>query len=231
MREIVSSFFDIYERYCGRGRLIPLFLAALIILILIGITTGRKTHPILFFLSVWTAIAHAFAKALTFISSENKKWIRWIALVFIVVAVLLSGTSVWSATNLESGADRAKREEDYREVFETILAKDPHAGVLASPGMMPYFGLYSADFRLLYELPSPGEEDLLSKEDRMLYDAFSSHHPDFSQVRRLSRGKEPFFAVVDKEGMWPENIYESGFDLLTTVDHYDIYYCAGGVNE
>lgn len=228
MREIAVYFLDIYERYCGRGKLFPLFLASLIILILIGTGSGRKTYPFLYILSVLTAIAHAFTSVAKRISSKSGKWL---AALLIGVALVLSGSSVWSAAHLETPEKRHEREEDYREIFETILQKDAHAKVIASPDMMPYFGAYSADFDLLYSLPAPGETDLLPEEEHLRYDTFSDKHPDFTTVKRICREEEPFFAVVDKESMWPENIYGSGFDLMTTIGHYDIYICPGGAYE
>ncbi|MCR5267106.1 MAG: hypothetical protein K6E16_01125 [Lachnospiraceae bacterium] len=228
MREIVASFFDIYTRYSGRGKLLPLFLAAVIILFLIGSRDKNRPHPFLFVLSVWTGIAYAFEKLFRCISSRAGKCLT---VLLITVAVLLSGASVWSAKYLETGAMRRIRENDYQAVCDTILQADPHACVAAAPDMMPYFGAYSADFELLYPLPAPGQENKLTKEEHMLYDAFCDRHPDFMQVRRLGRDRGSFFAVVDKEAMWPEHIYESGFDLMTTVDHYDIYVCRGGAHE
>ncbi|MBO4902138.1 MAG: hypothetical protein J5518_05040 [Lachnospiraceae bacterium] len=212
MREIISSFFAAYGTAFGRGKLIPLFLVALIVLIAIEKKSRSRVNPLLFVLSVWTGISYAFVRLFERLS---KRWEKVFVAVLLLVLVIFSGTLIWMSPIHETGEARAQREAGYREVFETILQADPQAKVIAEPDIMPYFNAYSPDFTPLYEA-----EDILSVQN-----------PDFEKLGRVCRKEGRFFAVIDKEDTWPEKMYENDFDLMTTIGHYDIYVFSGGAHE
>ena len=239
MREFLSGFWTLYTLYFERGRLIPLFLAAVIILVLLGKKYGSRIHPLLFLLSVWTAVSYAFTLLISSISgkeeqSEHQKkrtGLMLLSVFLCVVMIVFSGSPVWSDDFLESSAKRSEREDTLKQVCETILSEDAQAKIVASADIMPYLQSYSAAFVPLYKVPAPGDAEKLPDEEQRLYEILSSQHPDFEQVHRLCHEQNRFYAIVDHEKMWPEHGYDYGFDLMTTVDHYEIYAYTGGQNE
>ena len=60
MKEILSGIWATYKLYFDKGRLIPLFIVALIILVIAYKRSANRVRPLLFFLSLWTAVSHAF---------------------------------------------------------------------------------------------------------------------------------------------------------------------------
>ncbi len=228
MREIIALLLDTYSDFSGRGKLLPLFLVSLIILFLVMKKEGSRIRPLLFVLSVWTAISAAFV---TFTGSIKSRKYRLGAGLFLAAMIVLSGSLIWSRGILVSAGEIRQQEEDCRTICDRILSEDPAAGVIASPGLMPYLCASSASITPLYEVPYPGKEDELGEEDHLLYEAFLSQHPDLQLVRRICREESRIFAVTDNEWMWPEHVVESGFSLLDTVGHYDIYVYAGGGHE
>ena len=238
MREILSCFWTTYTLYFERGRLIPLFLTAVIILILTGKKYRGRIHPLLFVLSVWTAVSYAFSSLIFSLpqkeETKDRKKRTGMALLCVFLCVLMivfSGSSILSDRFLESSAERKNREETLKQVCETILSDDAQAKIVASADIMPHLLAYSSAFVPLYRVPESGKAEELPKEEHRLYEIFSSQHPDFEQVHRLCHEQKRFYAIVDHENMWPENGFDYGFDLLTTVDHYEIYAYTGGTNE
>ena len=254
MREFLSGFWTIYTLYFERGRLIPLFLAAVIILILLGKKYGSRIHPLLFILSVWTAVSYAFSLLIfsvsgnketneeTFTESKNSKneetkhnrkrtGLMLLSVFLCVLMIVFSASPVWTDDFLEGSAKRKEREDTLNRVCETILSEDAQAKIMASSDIMPYLLSYSADFVPLYSIRVPSDTKKRPKDEQRLLEIFSSQHPDFEQVHRLCHDEEHFYAIVDHEKMWPEHGYDYGFDLMATVDHYEIYAYTGGRNE
>ena len=122
-------------------------------------------------------------------------------------------------------------EDDLHKVCERILEADPQAKVVAEEDILLYLRSLSPQIVPLYTPPVPGKEYLLPEEEHRLLDMFSSQHPDFEELCRICRKEKMFFAVTDRDRMWPEHGFEHGFDLLDSVDHYDIYVYTGGAYD
>ena len=241
MREFLSGFWTIYTLYFEKGRLIPLFLASVIILLVLGKKYGSRIHPLLFILSVWTAVSYAFSLLIFSVSRKEEKeetkhdkkrtGLLLLSVFLCVLMIVFSASPVWSDDFLETAAKRREREDTLNRVCETILSKDAQAKIVASSEIMPYMVSYSADLIPLYTVRVPGDTKKRPKEEQRLLEIFSSQHPDFEQVHRLCHDEEHFYAIVDHEKMWPEHGYDYGFDLMATVDHYEIYAYTGGRDE
>ena len=227
MKEILSGIWATYKLYFDKGRLIPLFAAALIILIIANRRLTNRVRPILFFMSLWTAVSHAFTILIASVSGAKKKARLLLASLFCFLMVVVSGTPIWSADHLKPYDEIRTEEKKLDEVCETILNQDPHAKILASPEVMLSLCARSSEFVPLYTVSAPGKADELPEEEHMLLEAFSDMHPDFEQIHRLCHKQGRVYVVVDSGGMWPEHDYMPQYERLSPVDQYDIYAYSG----
>ena len=238
MRELISYFWTFYRSLFENGRLIPLFLAALIVLIAGTRKTLGRISPLMFVLSVWTAVSYAFTLLVSSVFSQNdpgskKKRTALLAAssVFFLLIILLSGKSIWSDDFLQTRAETVSREAGLEAVSEKLLEMEENPKIIADADILLGLSVRSSSFVPLYVVPAPGAEDKLPEEDRQLYEVFSTQHPDLERVYRICHDQKRFYAVVDRETTWPEHGFENGFDLMDSIGQYDIYAYKGDAYE
>ncbi len=227
MKEILSYIWATYKLYFDKGRLIPLLIAALIILIMMAKRSANRAHPLLLLMSPWTAVSHAFTILIASVSDGKKKSRLLLASLFCLLMVVVSGIPIWSAEYLRQNDEIRTEEKKLDDVCATILSADPGAKILASPEVMLSLCARSSAFVPLYTVSAPGKEDTLSEDEHMLLEAFSDMHPDFEQIHRLCHKQGRVYVVVDKSEMWPEHDYLPQFERLPSIDQYDIYAYSG----
>ena len=236
MKELITHFWSIYKTVFENGRLIPLFLGAMIVIVL-----GRKkaepgVPPLLFLLSPLTAISFAFT-GLSFCSGpkettkRSQTGLRIAVPVFLVLAILLSGRSVWSDDLADFSGTVSEQEAELDAGCDDLLSLEESPKIVASPKLMASLLARSSSFVPLYTLPSPAGVEELPENERQIYEVFLTQHPDLEKIYRICHKEKRFYAIVDREQTWPEHGFENGFDLMDSVAGYDIYAYTGAAYE
>ena len=232
MKELLGEIAVHYENYRGTGKLLVLFLAALLILYRVNRATSGKYSPALFILSIWTGIAYAFSLLTSFVGISVWKFkFNYIKSVIVVallaIAVMLSGTRVISGDFFEPAENTLHIKTKYVMVMDRLLdlgEDESVISVIAYPGIAPYLKPYSAKFLPLYEYPKDGDVSELPEGARIVYNEFLTSVPDMKPVTDVGHKEDYEYILIDAGRYYPElKASEFGYELLDVVEDVEIY--------
>lgn len=235
MKELFYTLSEDFTAYSGDGKLAVIFLAALIVLFVIWNSDRGRVHPLLFVLSVWTGIACAFTELLkktAHSEDRNRRLFVVLGTVFVLFAISLSGSRIWSGNHLADPKETAAKNDDLAKVVQLIGEDSERPGILASADMMIRMEIMDGKLVPLYQIPKDGGASFATEEDSKLYETFADIHPDFTMIHRLLRNEGSIYVVIDNQEKWPLNPPEQdGFELFSSVNTLDIYKYTGGAYE
>lgn len=243
MKEIIIQLFEKYAAYRGHGKLVALFLAALICLILMRKNHRGRVHPLLFVVSVYTGISAAFTGLIESAFSVKPKdnpednhksygiLYGILSILFILFAITLSGGRIWSAEFLDSRENIQTEYKDAEAAAQYLCGLTDNPKVLANYELMTKLQCYSSHLKPLYNLDKSIEADELYEDEKKIFDAISDQHPPMEMITRLVGKEGHFFVLVDKTETWPERAAEGGYDLIDTIGNIDIYEYGGTADE
>lgn len=238
MKELYQQFITTYENYQGTGKLLVLFLVAVLVIFLIeknGKKDRRKWNPAVFLLSIWTGIAYAasmiagsmFSIQTDTDETKKKKRLSLMGVLSLVLCILflsLSGTRVFSNTYFEKADNSMHIRQEYVQVMDALLEETESPKVIAPPGFAPYLKMYSSRFKTLYDYPRNGDTSQLSEDARAVYEQLSGAHPDTKLIADTARENGCQYVLMEEGKFYPDfPITEFGFEYLKTVGGWNIY--------
>lgn len=244
MKELYQQFVTTYENYRGTGKLLVLFLVAVLLIFPVQKSMGQKKadgagwSPVVFLLSIWTGIAYAGSFIADFLfctqtdsksnaATDKKRKYPLMGLLSLVLCILLlslSGTRVFSHTFFEKAENSMHVRPEYVQVMDALLEETESPKVIAPPGFAPYLKMYSSRFDTLYDYPKNGDISELSGEARAVYEQLSSAHPDTKLIADTAKETGCQYVLMEEGKFYPEfPITEFGFELEKTVGGWNIY--------
>ena len=248
MRELLRAAAQGYRLIRETGKLPVLFLAALLIIYGLnrisrrnpstpetaqsGREKRREYPPALFLLSPLTGISYAFTLFREYAVRENSgKRIRLLRSLAVsglmVIAILLSGTRVISASFFGPAENTLHIKTEYVMVMDKLLElgeEESVISVIAYPELSPWLRVYSSKFMPLYEQPKREGALDLSEDARIVYNQFSLSVPDMKQITDIGKREGCEFIVTDADLYFPElKASEFGYELAATVGEIEIY--------
>lgn len=244
MKELYQQFVTTYENYRGTGKLLVLFIVAVLLIFLVqkngeqDKTDGTKWSPAVFLLSVWTGIAYAGSFIADFLfcpqtdlepdmAVSKKRKIPFMGLLSLILCILLlslSGTRIFSNTFFEKTENPMHVRPEYVQVMDALLEETESPKVIAPPGFAPYLKMYSSRFETLYDYPKNGDTSKLSEDARAVYEQLSGAHPDTKLIADVARETGCQYVLMEEGKFYPEfPITEFGFELEKTVVGWNIY--------
>lgn len=224
MKEILIKLFEKYALYRGHGKLAVLFVAALICLIFMHRKHRGRVHPLLFVVSVFTGISAAFSELIEKVFKENKIFYGTISVLFILFAISMSGSRIWSSDFTDDKQTIEEYSDSVESVTEYLLGRCESPKVLADKDITTMLLCYSSKLEPLCRYDGNAKEDELS-------DAIESQHPPMETITRLANKEGHFFVIIDKRETWPERAAEGKYELINTIGNMDIYEYGGIAHE
>ncbi len=256
MRELLEAIAHDYRQYRGTGKLPVLFLAAMLILYGLnrisrrnpstpetaqsGCEKRREISPALFLLSPFTGIACAFCLIREYAKrAEGGPKIRFLRNLavsgLLVIAIILSGTRVISASFFEPSENTLHIKTEYIMIMDKLLElgqQESVISVIAYPAIAPCLRVYSSKFMPLYEKPEREDALDLSEGARIVYNQFSTSVPDMKQITDIGRREGYEYLITDTGRYYPEfKASEFGYELVETVGDTEIYRLEKGAGK
>lgn len=168
--------------------------------------------------------------AVHLLTSLPKKWMKTLAALSIAVIVIGGGTCVY----MEPGQEFTRATNIYKlpqeavDVCNALLQQESEPHVVMDERLFYYTRQYSADIYQMYGRDAAGFIDQIQQDEKSVYDQMTSDSPDFNYIAQVMRKKGYNWLVRYSGDQVGEITPESaGFELVDTVDGYNIYRLAG----
>jgi len=225
--ELLRNLHESFVSLRGDGKIIVLFIVALLFLYLIN--SRLDFNIFAFILAPLAAIGTAFGKVM---SSIKNKWIRVFAGLLIAIAIIMSGGLIYSGERAEKAENMYHIPEDYIEVMDYILSISDNPKVLAMPDYSMYHEIYSSRFDMLYEQRSGDDVRYLSDEARATFIELSKTGPDMYTVSKSALDADCDFIVLKKNYYWCElPLYHFHYEVIKSFDNWEVYAVKGANYE
>ncbi len=149
----------------------------------------------------------------------------------LVVACILGGKRVIAGEFYEPKENALHLKTRHVMVMDRLLElseEESIVTVIATPQISPYLRQYSSKFMPLYDCPPNGEALRLSEGARIVYNEFSVSTPRMDKITAVGHKEGYDYLLVDTKRYYPElKASEFGYELLDTVDGFEIYRSGG----
>ncbi len=237
MKELYLQLTTVYEHYRGTGKLLILFLVAVLVIYLAEKRdqNGRQqVYPAFFLLSIWTGIAYAASSIADFFFLNEKNTEKTekrkisvpgvLALLFCIVVLSLNGTRIISNSYFEKAQNTMHIRTEYVQVMDAILERTSEPRVIAPPGLAPYLKMYSSGFITMYDYPANGDISLLDEDARTVYEQLSGSIPDMKKVADIAKENNFEYIILNSQKYYPEfPITMFGYELIDTAGDWEVY--------
>ena len=224
LSEIFNNFYNRYALLRGDGKILVLFLVALLFLYVIR--KNLNYNPFILLLSPLGAISVALSEIFRF---AKGKILVILVSVLSVLTIILSGQCIYSQNHAAVADSFYYIPNDYVEVMDFVLSLEDNPKVLAMPDYSIYHGMYSSRFDMMYEKRQDEDIRYLSEDARNAFNELLVHNPDMKIVSDAAIAQSCDYIILKKNYYWSEfPLTEYEYDLLKSFDGWEVYGRKGG---
>jgi len=227
LSEILKNINSAYRNFEGDGKMVVLFLVALLFLFLC-----RKLfdfNPFALIASPMAAIGAAFATMFDFIKG---KWMAAAALILTVFAITMTGSYTFADDNALMADNAYHIPDGYVEVMDYVLSQDADPVVLAMPDYCIYHSIYSSKFTMMFEKRTVDDVRYLPENVRDAYIELSGRNPDMWKLSKDAMESGCEFIILKKQYYWSEvALWNFDYELIKEFDGWEVYARRETANE
>lgn len=217
--ELLRNLYESFVSLRGDGKMIILFLVALLFLYVIK--ECFDFNPFILILSPFAAMGAAFGKI---IKQITNKWVTFLVCVLLAIALMISGGFVYSSERTQIAENLYHIPDDYIEVMDYILSVSDNPKVVAMPDYCMYHRMYSSKFDMLFEQRLGDDVRFLPDNARIAFLELSESSPDMKLVSDMASESGYDFVVIKKDYYWCElPLYHFGYEVINSFDNYEVY--------
>lgn len=232
MKEFIYKLLTGFYQFRGEGKLISLFILALLVIYLKGQKEegGRRQSPAVFLLSSWTAVAYVLTYAMDRVWNEKmvKKplsILTKLSAVFLSVSIVIfSGKAVFHEEFCKKADNSMHIKQEYVAALDCILSDSDAPCIIAPPEIAPYLKMYHAKIETLYDYPKNQDVSLLSEEAQIVYGELSDAHPNTKKIAEIGKKNGYQYIIWNPSKYYPEfSLTLYGYEKFADVEGLEVY--------